>query len=350
VEPSAIGRLMRWVTGRCVGCPRVPRCVGEVIRLIFGSGQVHSISRCVLIELTLQPGSHGRYDGSVLRTERLLGRSPLEIANDWIPSDSGGVPLGALFSIQLHDSEPDVILVRGDCRCFDHFGSHHASGSFIVDGHVGDRFGAHQRGGRLIVLGSAGDFAFEGRLDGEALVVGDVGDALAAPAPGAKSGMRGGDLMVLGSVGERACERMRRGTVAIGGDVGEALAAQMIAGTIVVFGEVGANWGWGMRRGSLILAHEPQHDSAGAWSQSHDFELSFLPLIWRHVSQLQSELAAVCRSLQPIDEKLLEVPTTRWVRRQVGDMHVEGRGEVLVLQRVSRGRAVPSVVERDSQQ
>ena len=68
------------------------------------------------------------------------------------------------------------------------------------------------------------------------------------------------------------------------------------------------------------------------------------------MSRLQSELAAMCRSIQPIDDQLLEVPTTRWVRRQVGDMHVEGRGEVLVLQRISRGRAVPSVVDRDSLQ
>jgi formylmethanofuran dehydrogenase subunit C len=303
-----------------------------------------------LIELTLQSGLHGRYDGSVIRTETLLGKLPLEISSIRIPSDSGGVPLGALFSIQMHDSEPDVIVVRGDCRCFDHFGSHHESGTMIIDGHVGDRFGAHQRGGLLIVLGNVGDFAFEGRMDGEALVVGDAGDALAAPAPGAKSGMRGGDLIVLGNVGARACERMRRGTIAIRGSVGEVLAAQMIAGTIMVFGEVGPKWGWGMRRGSLIFACEPQHDSAGAWSHSHEFELSFLPLIWRHLEQLQWKLAGTCRFLQPIDEKLMAIPSTRWVQRQVGDMHVEGRGEVLVLQRISRGRPVTSMMDRDSLQ
>lgn len=301
-----------------------------------------------MIELTLQSGLRGRYDGSVIRNEILLGKLPLEISNIWIPSDSGGSPLGALFSIEMHDSEPNVIVVRGDCRCFDHFGSHHESGTMIIDGHVGDRFGAHQRGGLLIVLGSAGDFAFEGRMDGEALVVGDVGDALAAPAPGAKSGMRGGDLLVLGSVGNRACERMRRGTIAIGGSVGEVLAPQMIAGTIVVFGEIGPKWGWGMRRGSLILGSEPQHDSAGAWSPSHEFELSFLPLIWKHLEQVQWRMAGTCRLIQPIDEKLLTIPSTRWVRRQVGDMHVEGRGEVLVLQRISRGRPVASMMDADS--
>jgi formylmethanofuran dehydrogenase subunit C len=46
---------------------------------------------------------------------------------------------------------------------------------------------------------------------------------------------------------------MRRGLIAIGGAAGDMIGFNMIAGTVVVFGECGIRPGAGMRRGTLAL-------------------------------------------------------------------------------------------------
>ena len=291
-----------------------------------------------LIELRLQPGHQGRWDGSAIRMDSIQGRLPLEIASMPIRSSDGEVRnLGSLFAITLHDDPSDVVLIRGDCSHFDHLGSHHSLGTLIIDGNTGDRFGAYQTGGKIVVVGNVGDFAFEGRAGGVALITGNAGDFLAAPRPGSKVGMRGGDLLVLGNVGDRACERLRRGTVVLGGDVGASLASRCIAGTVVAFGNIGTDWGGGMKRGSLIFLREPTSESAAFLSHSNDFELSFLPLIWKHLHRLQNELLQQLSMIQDLRFIPLEIPSTRWVSRQVGDLHFDGQGEVLILQRISRG-------------
>lgn len=291
-----------------------------------------------LIELKLHPEQLGEFDGASLHAESLLGKLPLEIANMRLDTPKGSVPLGAMFSIATREEHPDTVVFRGDFSRVEQLGRDHRSGSLIVDGAVGDRFGAFQSGGRILVLGDVGDFAFEGRSGGDALIAGDAGDHLAAPAAGAKSGMRGGDLLIMGSVGERACERMRRGSVVIGGNAGAAMAANMIAGTIYVAGTVGSDWGMGMKRGSLIVMN-PAEESCACMSEAREFELSFLPLLWNHCRRLQSQLHRVCFEACGRAWPLLEFPTTRWALRQVGDLHVDGKAELLMLTRITRGVA-----------
>jgi formylmethanofuran dehydrogenase subunit C len=286
-----------------------------------------------LIELKLHPEQPGEFDGASLHAESLIGKLPLEIANLTIDTPEGRMPLGALFSISTREEHPETVVLRGDFSRVEQLGRDHRSGTLIVDGTVGNRFGASQSGGRILVLGDAGDFAFEGRSGGEALIAGDV---LAAPSPGAKSGMRGGDLIVLGAVGKRACERMRRGSVAIGGSAGDGMAANMIAGTVFVAGTLGSDWGTGMKRGSLIVLN-PVEESAACMSEAREFELSFLPLLWNHCRGLQSRLHHVCMEVCGRAWPLLEFPTTRWALRQVGDLHVDGKAELLVLTRITRG-------------
>ncbi|MFN7732902.1 MAG: formylmethanofuran dehydrogenase subunit C, partial [Pirellula sp.] len=244
----------------------------------------------------------------------------------------------AMFSIATREDHPDTVVLRGDFSRVEQLGRDHRSGTLIVDGTVGNRFGSLQSGGRILVLGDVGDFAFEGRSGGEALIAGNAGDYFAAPAPGAKAGMRGGDIFILGAVGDRACERMRRGSVAIGGNAGEAMAANMIAGTIYVAGTLGSDWGMGMKRGSLIVMN-PTEESSACMSEAREFELSFLPLLWNHCRRLQSQLHQDCMEVCGQAWSLLEFPTTRWALRQVGDLHVDGKAELLVLTRITRGVA-----------
>jgi formylmethanofuran dehydrogenase subunit C len=110
-----------------------------------------------------------------------------------------------------------------------------AGGELLVDGSVGDDVARAMRGGTLVVRGNAGD-------------------RLAAPAPGAASGMSGGEIVVTGSVGREVAARVRRGLVVVGGDAGDDAARAIIAGTLVVFGRTGANPGRGSKRGSIVAA------------------------------------------------------------------------------------------------
>ena len=69
--------------------------------------------------------------------------------------------------------------------------------------------------------------------------------------------MTGGTLAIGGNAGERLADRMRRGLVTVGGNAGAFAASRLVAGTICVAGQVGDHYGYGMRRGTLVLVHAP---------------------------------------------------------------------------------------------
>ncbi len=115
---------------------------------------------------------------------------------------------------------------------------------------------------------------------------------------------------------------MRRGILFIQGCAGSYGAAQMIAGTMIVFGRLGKHWAQGMKRGSIIIA-EPQPDSFDAsLTSAREFELSFLPLLWKHLAN-------------HLGDSYLRLPQSRWAYRQIGDRANNGVGEVLTLHRHS---------------
>jgi formylmethanofuran dehydrogenase subunit C len=289
----------------------------------------------------------GIVDGSFIRPDSLSGLSEEQLNGKLVETDRGQKSIGHIFQIESGSSpNPDSILLEGDCSQVQHLGAGMQSGTLSVLGDVGDYAARDMKGGRLLIAGSVGNYTATGMRDGLLYVSGNVGDNLAAPRPGQKSGMRGGDVFIVGNVGHRACERMRRGTVFVAGNCEEYAASQMIAGSIIIGGSIGGHWGAGMRRGSLILCKDYDQESAAMLSEPRDFELSFLPLIWKHLGRLQSEaiellgiaIANAAGWVQPPTRHVPEsirLPTTRWVRRQIGDLHFEGRGEVLVLKRIS---------------
>jgi formylmethanofuran dehydrogenase subunit C len=133
----------------------------------------------------------------------------------------------------------------------------------------------------------------------------------------------------------RACERMRRGTVCIAGRIDDHLAANMNAGTLLALGPVGSHWGVGMRRGSLLFSEEPDGPTRASWSSSRSLELSFLPLVWNHLRAIQQQIESISSMVNRSLWKKLPIPSTRWVERRIGDLAVDGCGEVLLLQRLS---------------
>jgi formylmethanofuran dehydrogenase subunit C len=106
---------------------------------------------------------------------------------------------------------------------------------------------------------------------------------------------------------------MRRGLMLIQGDVGDFCGSRLLAGSIVVAGSCGAQPGFGLRRGSLILAHAP-HAMPATFGDAGVADLTYLGLLRRQVRDI---LPGV-------------LPATSRVHRYMGDLAFGGKGEILI--------------------
>ncbi len=256
-----------------------------------------------------------RIDASCLQPRILANLSLAEIANLPIPTDSGHSQVRDWFDVQ---GEPcDQVMVTGECSKVDRIGFQMFGGKLHVAGNCGDYLGCDLRSGQIHVTGSARDFTGANMRGGEISVDGDVRHDAGGRSIGAPTGMRGGTMIIAGDAGDYLAQRMRRGVIYVQGNAGKKGAWSMIAGTIVVLGNLHGDWGRGMKRGTVILEQPSVIFEGPQFSQSRVLELSFLPLVWRHLRQWSH-----CG---------IRIPTTRWVKRQVGDCTVGGRGEILVL-------------------
>jgi formylmethanofuran dehydrogenase subunit C len=148
-------------------------------------------------------------------------------------------------------------------------------------------------------------------------VRGSAGDFLAAALPGDRHGMQGGTIVIGGSAGARVGDRMRRGLVLIDGGAGDYCASRMVAGTVAIWGSVGAAPGLAMRRGTLLLQHRPAA-MVPTFNDCGEHSLNFLTLLLRSWRNLPTRFATL--------------PDSRnRVRRYIGDLANDGRGEILVL-------------------
>ena len=73
---------------------------------------------------------------------------------------------------------------------------------------------------------------------GRIVVKGNAGHAVGSAYRGSRVGMRGGEIVVHGSAGNEVGNTQRNGLIAIGGACGDFAGVNMLAGTIVVFGEL----------------------------------------------------------------------------------------------------------------
>jgi formylmethanofuran dehydrogenase subunit C len=234
-----------------------------------------------------------------------------------LPHGRDSVPLGEWFDVnsEARDDTVPALRLEGDLSRFDCIGAGMAAGDLVVQGAVGDCAGMGMAGGTLRVEGSARDLAGCAMSDGTLEVMGDVNDFAAGALPGAMEGMSGGTLVVHGRAGARLADRMRRGTVVVHGDVGAFLASRMVAGTVAVGGRCGAHAGWGMRRGSIIFTGEAPAPPATFVSVDSDVAVA-----WQLLARDLARFGGACKGLD-----------RRPVKRWVGDLAVEGKGEWLVV-------------------
>jgi len=266
------------------------------------------------LRLTLRERPPHRVDLSPLTADHLTGKSPDEVAAIELACGNRKVRVDSLFT--LAGNFVSELEFHGSCERLDRIGEGMGHGRVVVHGDTGAYLGAGMTGGSLVVHGNTGAYTATGMRGGRIHVYGNTGDFLAAAVPGDRHGMKGGLVLVDGDTGDRLGDRMRRGTVLVHGNAGAYCASRMVAGTIGVWGKVGGSPGLGMRRGTLLLAETPvallpTFNDCGA------YPLNFLTLLIRSWRTLQSAFAAL--------------PDSGFrVRRFMGDLANDGRGEILV--------------------
>jgi formylmethanofuran dehydrogenase subunit C len=252
-----------------------------------------------------------RLDLSPLTPERLDGLKASEI--EALAVGTTRVPLTVADAFKVKGNDASEIRFAGtDARC-DKIGAGMTKGTIVVEGDAGAYLGAGMKKGRIEVSGNAGALAGASMAGGTIAIAGDAGERAGGIHVGETLGMRGGVLTIGGNAGALLGERMRRGLAIVGGDAGDYAGGRMVAGTILFKRGVGANAGFGLRRGSLIFVQEPKY-LLPTFGDCGVLEFDYLRLLehWLRANEQPVELGARARRL-------------------MGDMSVLGKGEMLIL-------------------
>ena len=250
-------------------------------------------------------------DARALDPAAMAGRSVAELSVISLQVGKRQVPLGELAEITA--GEIDHLVLEGAFASLDRLGHGMGGGRLEIYGDVGAYLGQGMSGGRIELFGSAGVYTAANMRGGTIHVTADVGDFLAAALPGDAAGMEDGTVLVGGDAGDRVGDRMRRGLIAVHGRLGDFAASRMVGGTILALHGCGADPGFAMRRGALVLGRAPGNLLA-TFADNGTHELPWLRLLAR-------ELAA--------QEPPFDLPSLR-VQRWTGCASVAGKGEILV--------------------
>jgi formylmethanofuran dehydrogenase subunit C len=267
------------------------------------------------IALTLKATPSLRVDMRGIAPLSLAAANPDSIGQHTVWHGNERVALADLFAIKVRERKEPAPTLRlvGDLSRFDRIGWAMDGGRIEIEGDAGDYLGALMTTGEIHCTRDGGMFAGCEMAGGGMLVEGSVGDFAAATQPGSMEGMRGGALIVRGNAGERLGDRMRRGLLAVLGNAGDFAASRLVAGTVAIGGSLGAHPAFGMRRGTLLLAQvQPQLASTFVPSV-HDISV-YWHLLARQISACGGPFEGL---------------GARLPRRLVGDLAVDGKGEVL---------------------
>ena len=268
------------------------------------------------MRLTLISSPTMRINAECLTPEYCNKLSKKQLARQTLPSSEGEIAIGDLFKIEEDSSKS--LLISGNCEQFDYIGAKVKESQLKVEGSVGDYAAATLSGGQLEITGDVGHYAACGMSGGTVIIEGNAGDATGGASIGAVQGMSGGTVLVLGDAGDRTANLMRRGLVVVRGNNGNYGAAHMKAGNLVVLKQNGNHCAYGMQRGTVLLNDASSTEKLGNTfiSQPYNYNMDFLILLYKHISQLAPTLQ--------------NLPRKKLIQRYIGDLAVGGKGEVLV--------------------
>ncbi|QFY41768.1 formylmethanofuran dehydrogenase subunit C [Candidatus Methylospira mobilis] len=268
------------------------------------------------LTFTLKIEPRQRIDVSPLIPQQLDGKTVAEISAIELQSGNRKLRVDEVFTTSGSDSRNIRFLGAATAK-LDFIGKGLTEGEIQVEGNVGSYAGMYMKGGRLLISGNTDAYAACEMKSGELTIDGDAGDYLGAALPGNRKGMQGGIVIVRGNAGHRVGDHMRRGSILIEGNAGDYLGTRMVAGTIGVLGTVGANPGYAMRRGTLLLLTALSQVPA-TFNDCGAHTLGFLPLLLKGYRGYRTRFAELAG-------------TVKRVRRYAGDMAGLGKGEILVV-------------------
>jgi len=263
------------------------------------------------LTFTLKTKPKQSVDMSLITPDLLAGKSLIEIQAT--PLQCGNRQIRADFLFDITGSDASNIVVHS-IEKLNYLGAKLRSGSITIHGNAGAYLGFQMKAGNLTLHGNAAAFAACEMAGGLLHIHGNAGDFMGGALVGNRKGMRGGTVLVTGDAGDRVGDQMRRGMILIEGNVGSYCASRMLAGTIGVMGKTGNYLGFGMRRGTLLLFNSPALSPTIPDCGSHT--LPFLKLMFK--------------SMRALPSKFSQLENNR-VKRFAGDVAVDGKGEILVL-------------------
>lgn len=247
-----------------------------------------------------------------IRPDSLSGKGEKEIAALTAMHGNRKVELGEFFSVS--GKANGEIRLEGDLGKVKHLGAGMAAGKLYVNGNAGAHLGAAMTGGEIVVEGNAGDWVGPEMQGGRITVKGDAGHMVGSGYRGSRIGMTGGEIIVHGRAGNETGGAMRNGLIAIGGDCGDFAGVNMLAGNIIVLGEIGIRFGAGMKRGTIVGMHKAEP------LPTFTYDCTYRPLFLRLYLFRLRELGLT------IPDSYVTGPYQRWS----GDSVELNRGEVLI--------------------
>ncbi len=205
------------------------------------------------------------------------------------------------------------IIIEGDLSNVKHVGAAMSRGRIHIEGNIGVHTGAAMSGGEILIDGDAGDWLGPEMLGGRITVKGNAGHMVGSGYRGSSVGMQGGEILVHGDVKNETGHCLRRGFITIGGNAGDFTGVNMLAGTIIILGEMGIRAGAGMKRGSIICKNKT--GLIPTFSYSCHFQPVFTGQYFRYLQNLGFN----------IPDAMLNGEFERWC----GDAVELNRGEVL---------------------
>ncbi len=211
----------------------------------------------IVLRPTIDPTEKIPLDLKSVSPDTLAGKTLDKIKKIKIWRGNRRFTLGKFFEVTGKTdktSDKTVIEVAGSIPQVRHLGQDMTAGTIIVKGDAGMHLGARMTGGTIGVKGNADHWLGAEMSGGTIRVAGNVGDKAASSYLGSKYGMNGGSLHVKGNAGHEIGMGMRRGIIVVDGDTGSYTGTRMLAGTIIVRGQLGERAGAAMGYKGTIIA------------------------------------------------------------------------------------------------
>ncbi len=263
------------------------------------------------------------FNVAAISPNNLAGKALTKINKMKIWKGNRSIRLDKAFEVTGKTAKsPDKveIVVQGDIPQFRHLGRDMTTGKIVVKGNVGMHLGARMRGGYIEVNGNADHWLGAEMTGGAIRITGNVGDKAASSYLGSRYGMNGGSLYIMGNAGHELGMGMRRGIIIVNGDTESYTGTRMLAGTIIVRGQLGERAGAAMNYKGTIIALGKA-----------------LPLLPTHLFNGEYSDMIILRLLMDAIEK--EIPGVSFTEKErvgpylrfTGDFGSGGRGELLLF-------------------